>query len=356
MYYMKDFEKVQKRYKEFWANENERPILLLSAVKEKGKNYNIKQPESLMDRWLDTEHIIKTSRAQFENTIYVAEKLPQINPNLGPDLFGATFGADIMFEETTSYSVPFIKDWTERLEFSEDNKWWQKICKMTDDFVNDAKGDYFVGITDLHPGVDGLVSLRGPEQLCMDIFDSPEAFEHSSKTLLPAFKKQFSALCDITERNIKGTSNWMGLYNESRWYVTSADFICMISPDNFNLFVLPELLEEIKFLNNKTIFHLDGPGALKHLDALLEIPELAGVQWVYGAGQPSAKHWIDVLKKIQNAGKLINIGLKPDDIDVVFGELKPQGLSCYFEFPYEIDEHEANAIIKKAEQMYKNKY
>ncbi len=26
-------------------------------------------------------------------------------------------------------------------------------------------------------------------------------------------------------------------------------------------------------------FHLDGPGALKHLDALLELDELDAVQW-----------------------------------------------------------------------------
>ena len=110
----------------------------------------------------------------------------------------------------------------------------------------------------------------------------------------------------------------MGLWHPEKWYVTSCDFICMISQEMFARYILPELREEIDYLQGKTIFHLDGPGALKHLDALLEIENLAGIQWVYGAGQPSARHWLPVLQKIQKAGKRINIGLHPEDTDPVF--------------------------------------
>ena len=99
----------------------------------------------------------------------------------------------------------------------------------------------------------------------------------------------------------------------------------MISPDMFKEFILPELMEEIEWLDGKTIFHLDGPGALKHLDMLLEIPKLAGIQWVYGAGQPTAAYWVPVLKKIQAAGKLIHIHIVPEDLDVLLEEIKPEG-------------------------------
>jgi hypothetical protein len=33
----------------------------------------------------------------------------------------------------------------------------------------------------------------------------------------------------------------------------------------------------------RTIYHLDGPGALRHLDRLLAIPELDCAQWIQGA-------------------------------------------------------------------------
>ena len=54
-------------------------------------------------------------------------------------------------------------------------------------------------------------------------------------------------------------------------------------------------------------YHLDGPGELPHLDALLSIPELKGVQWIPGAGQPDYTHWPEVYRKIRAAGKLIQI-------------------------------------------------
>ncbi len=42
---------------------------------------------------------------------------------------------------------------------------------------------------------------------------------------------------------------------------------------------LPGIIEECSFYE-RTIYHLAGPGALKHLDSLLEIKELDAIQWV----------------------------------------------------------------------------
>ena len=50
-----------------------------------------------------------------------------------------------------------------------------------------------------------------------------------------------------------------------------------------------------------------GPGELPHLDALLSIPELKGIQWIPGAGQPDYTQWPEVYRKIRAAGKLIQI-------------------------------------------------
>ncbi len=52
------------------------------------------------------------------------------------------------------------------------------------------------------------------------------------------------------------------------------------------------------------------------------ISKLGSVQWVYGAGQPSAKHWTWVLKKIQDAGKCIDISGPPEDLPEIMKYLK----------------------------------
>jgi hypothetical protein len=54
-------------------------------------------------------------------------------------------------------------------------------------------------------------------------------------------------------------------------------------------------------------YHLDGPGAARHLDALLSIEKLRGIQWVPGTGAPSPEEWLPLLEKIRHAGKLCQV-------------------------------------------------
>lgn len=129
----------------------------------------------------------------------------------------------------------------------------------------------------------------------------------------------------ITIKYQKGTSNWMGIWHPEKFYVTSCDFCCMISQEMFEEFVVEELEEELKFLD-ASIFHLDGPGALKYLDRLLQMEHLKGIQWVYGAGAPPAPEWLDVLEKIQNAGKLIQMDVDAKDLQFMMEHTKPEGV------------------------------
>ena len=91
-----------------------------------------------------------------------------------------------------------------------------------------------------------------------------------------------------------------------RWYTISCDFICMISDSMFRRVILPSLEREIAHMRH-SLFHLDGPGALRHLDALLELDNLTGIQWVYGSGAGPAGRWIDVYRRIQDAGKCLQV-------------------------------------------------
>ena len=80
----------------------------------------------------------------------------------------------------------------------------------------------------------------------------------------------------------------------------------MIGPDMFREFVLETLRKDTERLAH-TVYHLDGVGQLPHLDSLLTLPQLDAVQWVYGSGKPKAKYWLDVYRKIADAGKRIYV-------------------------------------------------
>jgi hypothetical protein len=99
----------------------------------------------------------------------------------------------------------------------------------------------------------------------------------------------------------------------------------MISKDMFDDVFLAGIVEECRHLE-ASIYHLDGPGALQHLDSLLEIRELNSIQWVYGAGHGRASDWLHVYRRCQVAGKGLQIDIQPDELETLMANLHPEGV------------------------------
>ena len=89
-------------------------------------------------------------------------------------------------------------------------------------------------------------------------------------------------------------------------------------------------MNEINYLDY-SIYHLDGPDALKHLDMILEIPRLNAVQWVPGAGmvKEGVARWIPIYRKIQAKKKAIQVFCQSAEVDFVLESLKPEGLLIF---------------------------
>ena len=58
----------------------------------------------------------------------------------------------------------------------------------------------------------------------------------------------------------------------------------------------------------------------------MEIPELDAIQWVPGAGNEGFQRWIPVYRKIQAAGKGIEVICAFQELDLVMETLDPHGL------------------------------
>lgn len=86
----------------------------------------------------------------------------------------------------------------------------------------------------------------------------------------------------------------------------------MISPGMFGQFVAPELASSAARMTN-AVYHMDGIGEIPHLEQLLAIDDIKGIQWVPGDGEPSKKNWDALLEKILASGKkLLSWNQKPD--------------------------------------------
>lgn len=351
---LKDWPRVRERYLETWALENhDRPLVRVSAPKNAGTGSAkpAPRPASPEEAWLDFDRVIADTRGHCENTHFAGESYPLFCPNLGPDIFGAILGCDITFGESTSWCDHPVKDWAHFTpEYNPDNIWLKRIVELTERAVDDARGDYLVGITDIHAGMDGLVSLRGPAELCMDLYDCPELIRPLPMRLFEVFTRFYNELEAITSRNQEGTSNWMGVWHPGRWYVTSCDFNCLVSNEVFREYVLPELEVQTDFLD-ANIYHLDGPGALIQLDDILALERVNGVQWVPGAGEKPMREWAGVLTKCQAAGKMLHLSCEPEDLPALSEFLKPEGV--ILELGWQPDAASADALVRRVEDLWR---
>jgi len=99
----------------------------------------------------------------------------------------------------------------------------------------------------------------------------------------------------------------------------------MISPRMFERHFLPSVAQQAAWIG-RAVYHLDGPGAIPHLDALLRLPELRAIQWVPTPERPRQVDWIPLLQRIQAAGKAVVIACDPDEVHGLLHALDPNHL------------------------------
>ncbi len=344
-----DWQMRLRRQEAFWSRAIlDRPVAIMQCRNEKADHPWPAKKEwaSHRERWFDAEFHAEAALANVMHTHFLGDALPGAWPNLGPEVFSAFFGAELEYGPSTSWSIPNLEDWdkVDNLRFSEDNFYWRQIMKMTDLLLEMGRGMFYTGVTDLHPGGDAIAAFRDPLNLNIDMVEEPEKVKALIDRVTEVFCRVMDVYYDKLHAAGQALTTWIGITSPGKWYVPSNDFSCMVSKEMFDEIFLRGIVAECKHLDH-SIYHLDGPGALRHLDSLLAIDELDAVQWVFGAGQGRATDWLDVYKKIQGAGKGNYLPLDADELDVIMRELKPEGLWLRIG-GVENPEH-AEAILKK---------
>ena len=327
---IEDWERRIERQDAFWDCEViDRPVVVMTLPKDKPEYPWPKEKtyDSPRDRWMDTERVVESALAGALNTEFLGDALPTAWPNLGPELFSAFFGMEMEYTAETSWGIPNLKDWSEagKLKLSTDNCYWKKLLEMTDALLNAGRGKYYVGFTDFHPGGDAIAAFRDPMQLNIDLLVSRDEVKSLLRRINAEYFSAFDFYSARFRRAEQAFTSWPGIVSSRKWYVPSDDFSCMVSKEMFDEVFLPGIIEECQHLD-ASIYHLDGPDALRHLDSLLEIKELNAIQWVYGAGRGVASDWLHVYKRCQAAGKGIQLHIGFDELDTIASNLKPEGV------------------------------
>lgn len=253
------------------------------------------------------EEVIDAEDAFLSTCEYFADGYPVMDfAAFGPGVLAAMLGSELDNSRGQIWFLPCEEDITKlHVSYDPNNKWVLRIKDLYRAGIERWNGSVIMTLPDLGGIMDILASLIGAENLVFALVDEPEEVHRVQREIQDAW---YEAYRDFSEALAPqgAVSDWNGILSREGGYIPQCDFSYMLGPDMFEEFVMPVLREDTKRLRN-TIYHLDGIGALKHLDQLLTLPDLKAIQWVYGVDQPGPHAWLEVYRKILDAGKRIMI-------------------------------------------------
>ena len=325
----KRWERVKTDSAKWWAGELKRPLI---SAAMKGRTPTRERPDgpwhyftSFYGSDYPPEKIVDWFEYNCESTYYWGDSFPMANPYYGAGALAAFLGSQVENGSGTTWFYPAEVKAAKDLSFklNPDNPWYRMVLSVYRAAQARFQGMVQLNMTDLGGGADIISAFRPGENLLLDLYDCPEEIERLMWEVHGAWWEAYETIAKTANLN-PGYTAWADIFSEEPYYMLQCDFCYMISPEMFERFVLPELSASCKRLKN-AFYHLDGVGQLPHLDMLLSIPELKGVQWIPGSGTPSFAHWPEVYKKIRKAGKLIQLFVDQeygwDIIDVIADQL-----------------------------------
>ncbi|MBI4927622.1 MAG: hypothetical protein HY835_07640 [Anaerolineae bacterium] len=305
----RDWERIAHDWTAWWAGELDRPMVVLE-VTEPAPDHDWSQ---LTKFGLDTpiDDVLDNWQRILEATHFLGDAFPKWWVNFGPGTLAAFVGSRVSWTRETDTTWFWPLEGVETLNdirpaYDPNNPWWLRVRAMTERAVERWGSQVLVGMTDLGGNLDILAALRGSDQLLLDLTDDPENVTRLANEITQLWLRYYDELDAITSRAGLGSACWGPVWSPTKGYMLQCDFSYMISPRMFKRFVMPDLTACCAHLDYG-FYHLDGKGEIPHLDQLISIERLRGIQWQPGDGQPLADGWLELIAKIRDSGKRCQI-------------------------------------------------
>jgi hypothetical protein len=348
-----DWDRSKKRFEAWWRGEcTDRVLLQVHAPKKDtaGAPPAPNPPSTLEEQRLNADYRIAVFESQMARTHYGGDAFPYIDTHIGPGTMSLYLGATPTFMPETVWYDPCIDDITTAPvpEFDDANRFWQCTLDLSRKGVERLAGRALVSFPDLIEGLDTISSLAGNDELLFYLVDAPEHVHRFQEALTGRYFEYHDRLYEIIKDEGGGSCfSAFHVWGPGRIAKVQCDFSAMISPAMYEEFVVPYLARQCARLDF-SVFHLDGPCCLQHLDLLLSIKELNAIQWTPGAGQPCACDacYIPLYRKIRAAGKSCMIrGGNPDQARELVEALGPEGLDIQIGVG---SQDEAEEVVRQA--------
>lgn len=331
--YKVNMEAAKEKFRNYWAHKNTgRPLMCIIARRPEveqysdgtpveggyldqicqGKYYNM--PEELKwkdmeDKYQNPQRIVDRYRYFCETHAFLGESFPNLNIDFGPGSLASYLGSEIGFKEDTVWFNKCLDSWdgVPKLTFDPENKWFKKHIQLAKDCQALAGDDFYVDMPDLMENIDVLASLRGAQDILFDLLDEPEMIGERIQEVTDIYYGYYDRFYDIIKDEEGGNAYTVfQIWGPGRTVKLQCDFSAMMSPEDFRKYIQPSLRTQSENVDH-VLYHLDGPAAIKHMDALMEIDGIDALQWTSGDAGPDGTlpDWDVIYDKAIAAGKSI---------------------------------------------------
>ena len=384
MQYKENWEETKEKFTNYWHQKNTgRPLMRVIVRKpeiealsdgkpHEGGNEDVfcqgmyyALPDELkwkdmQDKYRDPERVIARYRDFCEKHLFLAESFPNLETAWGPGSVAAYLGSEIGFKEDTVWFEPCVEDWEDApaLKFDPENKWFQEHLAFVKEVRRLVGDDVSVDMPALMENIDVLSSLRGAQDLMMDLMEDPEEIAARVQQVTDAYFEYYDRFYDMVKNDQNGNSySCFQMWAPGRFAKLQCDASAMISADAFREFVQQSLIEQTRKLDY-VLYHLDGEGAIRHLDALMEIEGINALQWTPGDTGPdgTCPDWDPIYDKVMRAGKSIWIKVYSGDFEDWIRHMdrivKRYGSHSVFFFLPEMSYEQGTRLIRYAEENW----
>ena len=346
-----NLEETKRRYVDWW---NHKGIVLnmwehfQEGVKPHADVPKPAPPKDLNQKWFDPQWRADYLDWYVAHSSLMADMLPVANTQLGPGSLAAILGGVFEGGEDTIWIHP-DPNYSDDIVFNPEHPNWLlhkellKACKAK------AQGHYYVGMPDLMEGLDVLAAIKGTDKVLLDTVMQPEVLEHQMQQINDIYFQVFDELYDIIREGDEMAFCYFSSWAPGKMSKLQSDISTMISVDDYRRFVQPFIREQCQKIDY-TLYHLDGVGAMHHLDALLEIEELNAIQWTPGVGEPQggSPKWYDLYKKILAGGKsIMACWVTLDELKPLLDNIGGEGVHIEMDFHNEREVEQALRIVEE---------
>lgn len=312
---------IVQRFEDWWRRDNH-GLPLMRVVAKKDAPAGLLHPARPTDekkRYTDFDYLMGKMRYYVATHEYLADSFASLGADLGPGSLALYLGSQPVFTPATVWYEPCIDDPEDHppIAFDADNPWWKLHVDLIRRLKEAAGDEFRIDIPDLIENIDIYAAMRGPQDALFDLMDVPEKVHEYLKQIDATYFRYYDELSKIVTDEEGVTSyTCFGILGKGRVAKIQCDFSAMLSPDHFRQFVLPALQWQTTKLDH-TLYHLDGPDAIRHVPAIMELDRLDALQWTCGAAQPdgACPRWYGIYDQVAQAGKGLWIQLYDGGVD-----------------------------------------